>query len=347
MSPVAAAAETEIDPRRAVTLERFLGNDPVREYLARSWQQGQLPQALLISGPEGIGKTTLAYGLMRRIAAGPGDPETEHHAKKVERGTHPDMIAVTGKDSASAQILVGEIRELEERIHTAPLEASHKMALIEPADRMNASSANALLKVLEEPPPRLIFFLITSEPNRLLPTIRSRCASIELQPVAREPLTRWLVDRHKMSEESARLAALLAEGRPGRALRLGGEGILARRERLLATLGLLRAEGFAILFKAADGLLGAGGDLEETLLLAVALLRDALTLRLRGEGVLNSDLRSQLEALAGACSPEGLLESAQRIETASREARYFYTPQARAQFVEMLLIDVGRLLRAA
>jgi DNA polymerase-3 subunit delta' len=345
MRETVSPTTTPIDPRRTVTLDRFLGNEPVRAYLLRAWRRRQLPQALLISGPEGIGKTTLAWGLIRQIVAGDGDPATDPHALKVERGVHPDVIELTGKDSASSMILVGDVRAIEDRAWTAPLEAPRKVVLIAPADRMNESAANCLLKLLEEPPPNLVFLLVTSEPGRLLDTIRSRCASMPLEPVALEELASWLRERKHLDEERARLVAMLAEGRPGRALRLCEAGVLGRREALLQSLALLRAEGFAVLFQVADRFLDSEDDLSETLLMAMALLRDALTLKVRDEGLLNVDLREPLAALAQRCPDAGLLEAARRFEAAAHEAPYCYTPQARAHFVEVLLGDVGRMMR--
>jgi hypothetical protein len=139
---------------------------------------------------------------------------------------------------------------------------------------------------------------------------------------------------------------LLSEGRPGHALRLCDAGILDRRRRLLDGLLLLRAEGFAVLFTVADGFLRADGELSEALLMAMVLLRDALVLKVRSEGLLNQDLREPLEALSTQCDDESLLEASRRFESAAREAPYCYTPQSKAHFVEVLLADVGRLLRS-
>jgi DNA polymerase-3 subunit delta' len=342
-SPASSIADA--DPRRAVTLDRVLGNDPIRDYLRRAWSRRQLPAAMLLSGPDGIGKMTLAWALARQVAAGDGDPATDPHALKVERGVHPDMMLICPPNAASSIIPIDSVRQIEDRVWTPPLEAERKIVLIEPADHMNKGAANCLLKLLEEPPSYLIFILITSSPASLLDTIRSRCAAMTLEPVAVDALADWLVARGKADPPKARLVARLAEGRPGHALALCEARVLGRRAELLRLLGRLREEGFAALFGVADGTLDLADDLGDALRMGVALLRDALALRVGGDQILNLDLRAELEALAGKASAEGLMEAAQMMDAAAREAAFFYVPQARAHAVEVLLADVGRALR--
>lgn len=333
------------DPRRSVTLDRFLGNDAVREFLQRAWDRRSLPHAILIDGPDGIGKTTLAFALMRLIAAGGGDPATDVHALKVERGVHPDMLELRAKHSAGSQITLRDLGEIESLLLTPPLEAERKVVLIEPADRMNQNLANAMLKLLEEPPPGLLFVLLAADPGLVLETIRSRCVRLPLQPVEDPALIEWLRARRRLGDDESRLIARLAEGRPGQALRLCEAKILASRGELLGALRRLAREGFASLFQVAEVFLGVPDALEATLLMAVTLLRDVLVVQTRGEGVLNVDLEEALRELAQAAPEAGLLEAADRFEAAAAESAYFYTPQAKAHFVEILLADVGRMLR--
>ena len=334
---IAAAAQ------RSLTLDQVLGNEPARAYLGRAWEERRLPQALLLTGPAGIGKTTMAYALARRIVADGGDPATHPRSLKVARGVHPDLIPVS-PGGASGQIRIDEIRAVEDRTATAPLESPRKIVLIEPAEAMTTQAANCLLKLFEEPPPELLIILISAEPNRVLPTIRSRASEVRLEPVPGGDLVRWLMGRRPLGEAEAGLIAGLAEGRPGVALALCEGDAMGRRGRILEGLALLAREGFAGLFRAADALIKADpGDL----LLAVTLLRDALLIRAESGAPLNRDLEAELAALAEGRSAEGLLEAAERLHGAAAEARYVYTPQAKALFIECLLIDVGRSLRKA
>jgi DNA polymerase-3 subunit delta' len=333
------------DPDSALTLNDILGHGSAVGFLRRALREDRLPQSILLTGPEGVGKKTLAFALMREVAARGEDPAMHRGSLKVARGTHPDLTICGSAASVSGQITIDAIREMEDWTATSPLEAPRKMILIAPAEAMNVAAANALLKLLEEPPRHVLLMLTASDPARLLPTIRSRCTPLQLDPLPPEDLVPWLVKQDAIGKGEAMLIARLAEGRPGRALAMLGSDLLECRPLILEELKLLKDNGFAVVFRVADGLGGIGGDLAGTLNTALLLLRDALLMKMDLSGVLNIDLKPALAELAEGLSPEALLAAADRLASAVHEVPRYYTPQARAHFLETLVVEIGRQFR--
>lgn len=346
--PLIMATETAeappLDPDRQLTLGELIGHARTAEYLRQCVRENNLSHALLLAGPTGVGKKTLAWALVREIVAAGADPAGHRGSLKVARGTHPDLHVIDSTQTTSRQITVDLIRGLDDWTATSPLEAPFKIAIIEPAEAMNASAANALLKLLEEPPRHLILILISNDPALLLPTVRSRCSLLNLEPVEPDELAPWLMKRERVGEEKARLIARLAEGRPGRAVRLAGSSLLEAREELLGEIELLAAHGFATIFGVADRW-RSHGDLRETLSTLLMLLRDLLLVKLELGGVINTDLLDRMKVSVEKLSPAGILGAARSIELATEKAGGYYTPQAQAHFLETVAVEVGRELR--
>jgi len=331
----------ELDPDRQSTLDGILGHEAIRGYLREAIANGSLPQAILFTGPSGVGKKTLAWALAKEIVTNSG--EHPSGSGKISRGTHPDVRLLGNVGRISGQISVDEIRDLIEWAPVYPLEAPNKIAIITPADKLNLSAANALLKLLEEPPSHFILILITSDLSALLPTIRSRCTVLPLEGVPISELLPWLIGRAHADPEKLQLAADLAEGRPGFALSLlEGKG-LENRKAILKELLTLKAHGFASVFGVAERLTTA--DLPQTLKTLLLLLRDALSLSLGVETILNRDLLSDLRPLVEGSSPRGILEAATLVESGVRESSELYNAQSKSHFMEVLIIGIGRELR--
>jgi DNA polymerase-3 subunit delta' len=194
---------------------------------------GRLPGGVLMHGPRGIGKATLAFRLAREVFAATGDEDPAHVEEQVAAGSYPNLFLLrkaprdTGKGFYTV-IRVDEVRTTIERLHRTRGRAGHRIVVVDPIDDANDNSANALLKVLEEPPPETTFLLISHRPGSLLPTIRSRCHAVALRPIGDEGVRAVLAVAGATGDLD--MAVALAGGIPRRgfeALLLGDAAALA------------------------------------------------------------------------------------------------------------------------
>jgi DNA polymerase-3 subunit delta' len=240
----------------------------------------RLPGAIMLSGPQGIGKATLAFGLARRILTLTGD-ETAHRVdEQVVAGAHPNLTVLrrrvrdTGRGFYTV-IRVDEVRALREDVRMTRGRSGHRVVVVDAIDDCNPSAANALLKTLEEPPPETTFLLVSHRPGLLLPTIRSRCLNLPLRPLADAEVHEVLADQRP--GVALEHAVALAEGRPRRgfeALALDSEGALtALRDWLAAPAANPAGRHLAL----ADALVSEAGGAE------AGFARDMITGWLAGE----------------------------------------------------------------
>ena len=192
--------------------EALLGNEQLKENLISSLRKGHISHFYLISGPEGSGKHTLAKLLAQAILCkGEQKPCGRCLAcKKVLDGNHPDFITVD--DPEKKTVTVDLIREARADMYIIPNESDHKIYLFPRAQDMGLPGQNALLKVLEEPPKYGVFLLLTDNPDKLLPTVRSRCTELSLRPLPERALLKELSARFPEAEEDQLEAAVLRSG---------------------------------------------------------------------------------------------------------------------------------------
>ncbi|HEX6011737.1 MAG TPA: DNA polymerase III subunit delta' [Geminicoccaceae bacterium] len=246
----------------------LIGHARVEGVLLKAWAADRLPHAWLLRGPRGVGKATLAYRFARRLLAGSddeqaaGDP-THPVFRMVAGKAHPDLRVLervvnpkTGK--LYKEILVDQVRLADEALHATAARAGRKVLVVDPADELNPSGANALLKLLEEPPGSTVLLLVCQRPGSLPRTILSRCAQLTLAPLRKDEV---LVGLERLAPETpterAALLGELAEGSLGRALELAGTGWLERYADLVAKLGVARDSETARLTLATQLLQGA------------------------------------------------------------------------------------------
>ena len=213
----------------------LLGHEAAEATLLEAMRAGRLHHAWLITGPDGVGKATLAYRFARFLLS--GRPATDSlylepsqpTFRRVAAGSHADLLTIERaydpqRRRMRTQIAVDDVRRINGFMALTPAEGGWRVAIVDGAEDMNASSSNALLKILEEPPQRAILLLTCAAPGRLPATIRSRCRRLRLLPLGDEAMGQLLGEYLPQlgAEERGRLASL-AEGCPGRALLLAEE----------------------------------------------------------------------------------------------------------------------------
>ncbi len=233
-----AAPETDKEPHAPHPRETYayVGHEAQEETLANGLASGRMHHAWLIAGAKGLGKATLAYRFARIALgakrAGPRpldvDPE-DPVARRVAAQSHPDLFVLrrglNDRGRPRREIAVDDARELGRFFSLAPSEGGMRVAIIDAVDDLNTNSANAILKTLEEPPPRSVLLLVCHAPGAILPTIRSRCRRLALRPLSDAQVAEAL------GEQDDALIAL-AKGRPGRAISLKAQGLDAGAARL-------------------------------------------------------------------------------------------------------------------
>ena len=200
----------------------ILGQDFAVQLLQAHLAAKTVPGAVLLAGPEGVGKRRLALELAKALnCAASASPPCDRCASctQMARGTHPDLHVVVSS-GVSDQIKIDDIRHLISRVALRPFSARVQVAIIDEAERLTEEAANSLLKVLEEPPATTRFVLLTSCVSDCLPTIVSRCQLLRCQPLPPELIRTILVETQRCEAATAESIASLAKGSAAEAIRL-------------------------------------------------------------------------------------------------------------------------------
>ncbi len=254
-------SEDDPDPRQTDWHPRLspklAGHAEAEAALIAGWASGKLHHAWLIAGSRGIGKATLAYRFARLLFAHPRPQEGEplpadlgiaedHRAfRHMAARSLPDLLVVepaydVKKKQVKAETGVDEARKATEFFARTAAGGGWRVAIVDAADELNPNSANALLKIIEEPPPNAVFLIVAHAPGRLIATIRSRCRLLDLQPLGEDDVRsviEGLPPKAVRDRKGLDAAIGLSDGSPGRALELAGSaaaGAFAGFEKAMA-----------------------------------------------------------------------------------------------------------------
>jgi DNA polymerase III subunit delta' len=248
----------------------YVGGEAVETAFGDALSRARLHHGWLLTGPEGIGKATFAYRAARRLLGAAPDPSKgtlgadpdDRVSRFVAGRAHPDLITLerVGDDGKPRRVIpVDEARRLPEFFSKAPAMGGWRVAIVDSVDDMTPSAANALLKILEEPPERGVLLLVSHAPGGLLDTIRSRCRRLRFAPWSDADVAAFVAQRVALSDEDALRLARMARGSPGRALVLASAGALAIDETARELVRGLPAIDLPRLQALADGFRGGEG----------------------------------------------------------------------------------------
>ncbi len=295
-----------------MSFAELVGNQKIKRVLHSFVKNKILPSALFFVGEDGIGKKTFAIELVKalfcqnktnyeacsnclsckRVITFPIPVDRDEFRKVIFSG-HTDfgMILPYNKN-----ILVEAIRDLELQANLAPYEAERRIFVIDEAEKMNLAAANALLKILEEPPATTNIILISSLPNLILPTVLSRCQILNFAPIESNEMIKFLATKKKIPVESAKILASCARGNLAKALASDLQGLAEKREVAFEVLKLLVAEDFYRLLQITDEI---ENDYEEFLGIFESLVRDLWVIKLGNTNELvNMDIKQRLASFA-------------------------------------------------
>jgi DNA polymerase-3 subunit delta' len=308
-----------------VPFRTIVGHRRLLSLLSRAVSRDTLPPALLMEGPAGVGKRRAAVAIAEALnclkpqGAGSGSSQTEGGTelardacgecpacRRIQRGVHPDVIVIEPGDMGS--IKIEQVRDVIARSEFRPFEGRRRVVIVDDADALVPAAQNALLKTLEEPPSASMFVLVSSIPDALLPTVRSRCSRLRFGPLSPAEVTEVLRRDHEYSEQDARAVAVDAEGSVRRALEAESADLVDAREgaeRLLEYTARAgdpsrRLDAARDVTARKSSSAGEREQLAACLRVLGSLLRDVSILGAGGDRSLigNSDLEPQLASLA-------------------------------------------------
>lgn len=334
-----------------MSFAKLTGNQRNKEILQRLLARGRVNQTLIFAGPDGVGKRQFALSLAKAVncqkapaGAYAADSCDECSVcRRIDSGNYGDVMVIRPDGQF---IKIAQTREMAEEVYFRPREGRQRFFIIDGADRLREEAANSLLKTLEEPPPTSTIILVTSRPDALLLTIRSRAQRLNFTPLSVAEMEKYLAENYPRPAPDTALLARVTEGRIGQATAFDLSVYRQERRTLIELLELLAVgEDRLRLLKAAEYLgKKEREDFEKQLGLAASLLRDLFMLA-AGQGrdsIVNIDAADRLEPLAQKVGLRRLMSWAEKFDELRTNLRVNINRQVGAEAALLAMSESSR-----
>jgi DNA polymerase III delta' subunit len=305
------------DAWMTMAFKDVIGNSGVKKILHRLLRQKKLPNSLLFTGPEGIGKVETALVMAKALNClkkSVDSCEECTHCRAINNGNFPDVMVVS---PAKDVLKIDQMRLLKDTAYLKPMSGHKRVFIVREAEKMNEEASNSLLKILEEPPPFSHIILVTPNPYRIIPTIKSRCQVFPFSPIPREEIQKVLVTKG-IHPERAQILSLHAAGNLKEALAMDWEEVQTRRNKAWQLfLALHKREKAAPLLKMLSASRAdAREELEDTLKILASFGRDVILIKEMAEldFLINPDFQQDLKELARSVSMDKAVDFLAEID---------------------------------
>ncbi len=324
-----------------MSFKKIIGHDRQIEHLRNAMRNRRVAHAYLFLGKEGIGKRLVALNIAKALNCLRGDEEPCDECRsclKIDHLHHPDVLLV---EPHGQWIRIDQIRDLQRELSHRPYEGKRRICILTGGDRMRQEAANALLRILEEPPLHTVLILLAANVDFMLPTITSRCQRITFNPLPSERIAEVVRSRLGLEREEAHILASLADGSLGNALQTDLDFVHRGRREIIGKIIDLPSYGPEQILGLAEEMAKGNDDLPMLLTMIHTWYRDLLSYKERGNGaqLINIDLSHDIHKAAPGTDTPSLIHRMEVIQGAlwnlERNANRQIT-------LEAMLLDLAR-----